>query len=572
MGRGEDGAELPPPRPSLAGLTTRWDGGASGVDSHRLSVAPMLDCTDTHFRRLCRLVSRRTHLWTEMINQDAVIHARRKNPDMLRHGEEEHPITVQLGGSDPARLARAAAVCDAEYRYDEINLNCGCPSAKVVAKPDASKCFGAVLMRDPELVGECLRRMREAVDVPVTIKHRLGVRSRERGSKKPRARDGAAPEDDLDALDAYADVVRFVDAVADLSGVDHFIVHARCAILGGLSPSANRTVPPLRHEEVHRLAEDFPRLGFTLNGGVESLDEAVEHLARGTVRGVMMGRAVYRNPAVLAEVDERVYGEAPERVERSSDAPPPLFSRDGWRDSERGSLVRSSFFDLESSPACTTRAEVLRRYALYGDAALRRKLSDDAELFEGARPKFPTALARQLGKAAHGLAYGVRGGAAFRREMEARFRAWQESIAAGTSGIIDTTAGDDSCGGGIGRTGGAGVHAGWREERRALGGTSLAELAEGCVAATGEWGRRDFRAPMRRPLETVRDWKENQTAAGGVRRTREDGGEGGGGEEGSREEGGPPRTERFFDSTFSASPHSTRTTVSPDSDCWRGQI
>ena len=128
-----------------------------------------------------------------MINQDAVIHARRKNPDMLRHGEEEHPITVQLGGSDPARLARAAAVCDAEYRYDEINLNCGCPSAKVVAKPDASKCFGAVLMRDPELVGECLRRMREAVDVPVTIKHRLGVRSRERGSKKPRARDGDPP-------------------------------------------------------------------------------------------------------------------------------------------------------------------------------------------------------------------------------------------------------------------------------------------------------------------------------------------------------------------------------------------
>ena len=117
MGRGEDGAELPPPRPSLAGLTTRWDGGASGVDSHRLSVAPMLDCTDTHFRRLCRLVSRRTHLWTEMINQDAVIHARRKNPDMLRHGEEEHPITVQLGGSDPARLARAAAVCDAHLGF-----------------------------------------------------------------------------------------------------------------------------------------------------------------------------------------------------------------------------------------------------------------------------------------------------------------------------------------------------------------------------------------------------------------------------------------------------------------------
>jgi len=150
-------------------------------DSHRLSVAPMLDCTDAHFRAVCRSFSRRTHLWTEMIHQDAVIHSHASRPEMLGHDASEHPLTVQLGGSSPGRLARAAEICDAAYGYDEVNLNAGCPSAKVTSKSDAEKCFGAVLMRDPELVGECLRRMREAVDVPVTLKHRLGVRTRGAG-------------------------------------------------------------------------------------------------------------------------------------------------------------------------------------------------------------------------------------------------------------------------------------------------------------------------------------------------------------------------------------------------------
>ena len=167
------------PHPPVA--STRLDSGGV-IDSHRISVAPMLECTDTHFRRVCRLLSRRAHLWTEMVNQDAIVHSWRTKPEMLAYGDEEHPITVQLGGASPERLAQAASICDGEYRYDEVNLNCGCPSARVVNKKDADKCFGASLMRDPEHVGECLRRMREAVDVPVTVKHRLGVRPTEKST------------------------------------------------------------------------------------------------------------------------------------------------------------------------------------------------------------------------------------------------------------------------------------------------------------------------------------------------------------------------------------------------------
>ena len=310
-------------------------------DSHRLSVAPMLDCTDAHFRAVCRSFSRRTHLWTEMIHQDAVIHSHASRPEMLGHDASEHPLTVQLGGSSPGRLARAAEICDAAYGYDEVNLNAGCPSAKVTSKSDAEKCFGAVLMRDPELVGECLRRMREAVDVPVTLKHRLGVRTRGAGGGgggrrrhlhrhqhqslsasgafytlvpiRPRSarwtpilkdfrpahlsahpslsipvldafqlqltpfnstptfacieRPSASDDDAADAADAednYAYVSDFVQRVHELSGVTHFIVHARAAVLGGLSPAANRSIPPLRHREVHALASDFPKLGCVL--------------------------------------------------------------------------------------------------------------------------------------------------------------------------------------------------------------------------------------------------------------------------------------------------------------------
>lgn len=308
---------------------------------------------------------------------------------------------MQLGGSSPERLARAAEICADEYGYDEINLNCGCPSARVVAKKDADKCFGASLMRDPDLVGECLRRMKEAVDVPVTVKHRLGTRKSERSFD--------------DSGDCYAFIADFVDAVHERSGVDHFIVHARAAVLGGLSPSANRNVPPLRYAEVHRLADDFPKLGFTLNGGVETVEAAETQLASGVLRGVMMGRAIYRSPAILADVDARIYG---------VDTPPPerweniLRADDRRRDEEEepsaAAAAASSSFFSPSAPLCSTRRDVLERFSVYGDGVLRAHLSHLA-----ANPR-ALRLPRSLLKAATGMVYGVRGGNNFRKTAEVR--------------------------------------------------------------------------------------------------------------------------------------------------------
>ena len=479
MGRGEDGAELVSSSYASSPPPTRWDGGSTGVDSHKLSVAPMLDCTDSHFRRLVRLVSRRVHLWTEMVHQDAVIHAHETQPSLLSHGDEEHPLTVQLGGASPERLARAAAICVDEYGYDGVNLNCGCPSAKVVAKPELDKRFGAALMLDADLVGECLRRMKEAVDVPVTLKHRLGVRTSRRDTEEANARD------------SYDFVSSFVDDVHSLSGVDHFVVHARCAVLGGLSPTANRNVPPLRYDEVHRLADEFPKLGFSLNGGVETVDDAVAHLARGKLRGVMMGRAVYRNPAILADVDARIYGDRLDRLGHPSVA-------DGQRDSSGGETRRDdgwvaralgepsgaarrrdTFFalDSDSQPPCVTRRDVLRRFAVYGDAVLARRLD--------ALRKHPKALgeARGLAKAVGGMTHGVRQGATFKRQLDRGLGRWTERLLAG-------------------------------ERAESL---SFADLVEECVEGLGAAGAEDMETPMREPLESERRRRGGDSSAGGGR-------------------------------------------------------
>lgn len=484
MGRGEDGAELASSSYASSPPPTRWDCGSTGMDSHKLSVAPMLDCTNSHFRRLVRLVSRRVHLWTEMVHQDAVIHAHETQPSLLSHGDEEHPMTVQLGGASPERLARAAAICADEYGYDEVNLNCGCPSAKVVAKPELDKRFGAALMLDADLVGECLRRMKEAVDVPVTLKHRLGVRASQR---------------DSDAYDSFDFVSSFVEDVHAASGVEHFVVHARCAVLGGLSTTANRNVPPLRHGEVHRLAAEFPKLGFSLNGGVETVDDALAHLAGGKLRGVMMGRAAYRNPAILADVDRRIYGEnsdvvcsnrdprfehtrrrswpddgfatsatsVPASAPRDGDAPPRFLRR------------RETFFALDSdgkkNPPCVTRRDVLRRFAVYGDAVLKRKLEE--------MRKHPKALgeARALAKAVGGATHGVRAGATFKRRMERGLGRWTERLLSG-------------------------------ERAESL---SFAELVDDCVENLGAAGVEDMETPMREPLES-----ERRRRAGGRGETR----------------------------------------------------
>jgi tRNA-dihydrouridine synthase A len=248
---------------------------------HRIAVAPMMDWTDRHCRFFHRGLTRRALLYTEMLTAEAVIRGARER--LLGYDAEEHPLALQLGGSDPARLAEAAGI-GAAFGYDEINLNVGCPSDRV-----QSGTFGACLMRTPKLVGVCVEAMKRAVEIPVTVKCRLGV-----------------DEQDAEiALDELADCVIS-------SGVDAIWVHARKAWLSGLSPKENREVPPLDYARVYRLKARLPDVFIGINGGVQSLDEASAHLKY--VDGVMLGRAAYQQPAVLAGVD-RVYGDRPDSVD-----------------------------------------------------------------------------------------------------------------------------------------------------------------------------------------------------------------------------------------------------------------
>jgi tRNA-dihydrouridine synthase A len=249
---------------------------------HKIAEAPMMYWTDRHCRFFHRRLTRRALLYTEMVVADAVLRGDRAK--LLGFSPEEHPVALQLGGSEPGKLA-AAAVIAAEFGYDEVNLNVGCPSDKV-----QSGTFGACLMRSPNLVGDCVAAMKAAVRVPVTVKCRLGV-------------DEQDPEEALDAL-AGAVVA---------AGADGIWVHARKAWLAGLSPKENRDVPPLDYDRVYRLKQRLPATFVGINGGVGSLDEAGGHLV--AVDGVMLGRAAYQNPAILAEVDSRFYGEGGPAVE-----------------------------------------------------------------------------------------------------------------------------------------------------------------------------------------------------------------------------------------------------------------
>jgi tRNA-dihydrouridine synthase A len=243
---------------------------------HLLSVAPMMDWTDRHCRVLHRMLSRRALLYTEMLTTGAVLHGDRAR--LLAFNPVEHPVALQLGGSEPAELAAAARLGEAEG-YDEINLNVGCPSDRV-----QSGRFGACLMREPELVAECMAAMGAAVTVPVTVKCRIGV-------------DEQDPEESL---------FRLVDLCA-AAGVSQFIVHARKAWLKGLSPKENRDVPPLDYPLVWRLKRERPELTIVINGGIASLEEAEAHLAH--VDGVMLGRAAYHTPSLLAQADARIFGD-----------------------------------------------------------------------------------------------------------------------------------------------------------------------------------------------------------------------------------------------------------------------
>ena len=240
-----------------------------------LSVAPMMDWTDRHQRVFMRGVTRRALLYTEMVTMNAVLLGDRAR--ILGYSVVEKPLALQLGGDDPVKLAECARIAEA-WGYDEVNLNVGCPSARV-----QSGNFGACLMAQPELVAACVAAMRAAVNIPVTVKHRTGI----------------------DDLDSFALLIKFVGTVAD-AGAARFSVHARKAWLSGLSPKENRTIPPLRYETVYRLKEVFPGLELELNGGVKTLAEVQLHLER--VDAVMLGRAAYETPYALAETDARFYG------------------------------------------------------------------------------------------------------------------------------------------------------------------------------------------------------------------------------------------------------------------------
>jgi tRNA-dihydrouridine synthase A len=242
---------------------------------HRFSVAPMMDWTDRHCRFFHRLMTQRALLYTEMVTAEAVLHGPRDR--LLGYSPAEHPIALQLGGSDPAKLAEAATI-GAGYGYDEINLNVGCPSDRVQEGR-----FGACLMAEPDLVARCVEAMQARVSVPVTVKCRIGI----------------------DDQDSEADFERFITTVAG-AGCSRFMVHARKAWLQGLSPKENREIPPLDYGRVHRLKAAHPQLTILINGGIASLDEGLPHLT--DLDGIALGRAAYQTPYLLAEVDARIYG------------------------------------------------------------------------------------------------------------------------------------------------------------------------------------------------------------------------------------------------------------------------
>lgn len=240
----------------------------------RFCIAPMMDWSDRHCRMFWRQLTKQAVLYTEMVTTGAILHA---GPErFLQFHEHEEPVALQLGGSNTTDLAKCAKIAD-EWNYDEINLNCGCPSDRV-----QNGMFGACLMAQPQLVADCVKAMRDACDLPVTVKHRIGI----------------------DDMESYEEMVDFILPIKE-AGCETFIVHARKAWLQGLSPKQNREVPPLNYEMVYRLKKDFPELEIIINGGITDLDQSEELLKH--VDGVMLGRAAYHNPYVLAEVDQRFY-------------------------------------------------------------------------------------------------------------------------------------------------------------------------------------------------------------------------------------------------------------------------
>ncbi|HEX8594805.1 MAG TPA: tRNA dihydrouridine(20/20a) synthase DusA [Pseudomonas sp.] len=252
--------------------------------SRRFSVAPMMDWTDRHCRFFLRLLSKNALLYTEMVTTGALLNGDHER--FLRHDEAEHPLALQLGGSVPADLATCAGLAQ-DAGYDEVNLNVGCPSDRV-----QNNMIGACLMAHPQLVADCVKAMQDRVTIPVTVKHRIGINGR----------------------DSYAQLCDFVGTVRE-AGCTRFTVHARIAILEGLSPKENRDIPPLRYDVVAQLKADFPELEIVLNGGIKTLEQCQEHLQ--IFDGVMLGREAYHNPYILAEVDQQLFGSTAPVISRA---------------------------------------------------------------------------------------------------------------------------------------------------------------------------------------------------------------------------------------------------------------
>ncbi|WP_102402086.1 tRNA dihydrouridine(20/20a) synthase DusA [Vibrio cyclitrophicus] len=243
--------------------------------ANRLSVAPMLDWTDRHCRYFHRLLSQQTLLYTEMVTTGAILHGK---GDFLEYNEQEHPLALQLGGSNPVDLAACAKLAG-ERGYDEVNLNVGCPSDRV-----QNGRFGACLMAEPELVADCVSAMKEVTDIPITVKTRIGI----------------------DDQDSYEFLTKFVSTVSEKGGCEQFTIHARKAWLSGLSPKENREIPPLDYDRAYQIKKDFSDLVIAVNGGVTTLEQTKEHLQH--LDGVMIGREAYHSPFILAEVDQQIFG------------------------------------------------------------------------------------------------------------------------------------------------------------------------------------------------------------------------------------------------------------------------
>ncbi|EAT13445.1 tRNA dihydrouridine(20/20a) synthase DusA [Bermanella marisrubri] len=254
-------------------------------NARRFCTAPMMDWSDSHCRLFWRTLSKDAFLYTEMVTTGALIHGDGGPDRFIRYRDEEHPVALQLGGSNPKDLAQCAKIAQ-DFGYDEVNLNVGCPSDRV-----QNNMIGACLMGHPQLVADCIKAMQDAVEIPVTVKHRIGI----------------------DDQDSYEHLHHFVDTVA-ATGCETFIIHGRKAILDGLSPKENREIPPLRYEVVQQIKQDLPQLEVILNGGIKTHKEATEHLK--WADGVMLGREAYHNPSVLMDVDALYYGHEPQTKDK----------------------------------------------------------------------------------------------------------------------------------------------------------------------------------------------------------------------------------------------------------------